>query len=101
MKVELLVNLKIGSGKILPVGTMFTDENGPIPEFITRRLKRGQARVVSEIKKVLAPVSAPATGSVPGTGVVVSSKRVGKPRTEAKIIRPLQKKIMKKNAASE
>ena len=46
MKVELLVNLKIASGKILSRGTIFSDENGPIPEFIMKRIRRGMAKVI-------------------------------------------------------
>ena len=46
MKVELLVNLKIASGKVISAGTIYSDENVPIPEFIMRRLERGTARVI-------------------------------------------------------
>ncbi|MFA5394427.1 MAG: hypothetical protein WC346_00225 [Methanogenium sp.] len=46
MKVELLVNLKLGNGRIIPAGSVYSDENGPIPEFIFRRLKRGMAKVL-------------------------------------------------------
>jgi hypothetical protein len=57
MKVELLVNLKIGSGRIISAGSVFTDETAPIPEFILRRLKRGTAKVLAEAKSLpVAPV---------------------------------------------
>ncbi len=49
MKVELLVNLKISNGKIIPAGTIYTDDKEPIPEFIFRRLKRGMAREIKDI----------------------------------------------------
>jgi hypothetical protein len=46
MKVELLINLKIASGKILSVGTIFDDNDGPIPEFIMKRVRRGSAKII-------------------------------------------------------
>ncbi len=48
MKVQLLVNLKIADGRVIPAGTIFTDENGPLPEFIIRRIRRGAAKVISQ-----------------------------------------------------
>lgn len=45
MKVELLVNLKVASGKIISRGTIFTD---PIPEFIMKRVRRGMARIIDQ-----------------------------------------------------
>lgn len=47
MKVELLVNLKVGTGKIISAGSVYSDEEGtPIPEFVMRRLQRRQARIL-------------------------------------------------------
>lgn len=55
MKVELLVNLKVGTGRIISAGSVFSDEEGaPIPEFVMRRLQRRQARII--------PGSKPAVG---------------------------------------
>jgi len=48
MKVQLLVNLKVADGRIIPAGTIFSDENGPLPEFIIRRIRRGAAKVISQ-----------------------------------------------------
>lgn len=45
MKVELLVNLKVASGKIISAGTIFTD---PIPEFIMKRVRRGMAKIIDQ-----------------------------------------------------
>ena len=47
-KVELLVNLKVADGRIINAGTIFTDESGPIPDFVIRRLNRGMARILSQ-----------------------------------------------------
>lgn len=55
MKVELLVNLKVGSGRVISAGSVFSDANAPIPDFIMRRLKRGQARVLPEVKSLPTP----------------------------------------------
>ncbi len=49
MKVELLVNLKLGNGRIIPSGTIFSDKEEPIPEFVLRRLRRGMAREIKDI----------------------------------------------------
>jgi hypothetical protein len=57
MKVELLVNLKVNDGRIIPAGSIFSDESGPIPEFVYRRLRRGAARVISN--KTPPPESVP------------------------------------------
>jgi len=46
MKVELLVNLKIASGRVLSAGTVFSDAVEPIPDFIMKRLARGMAKVI-------------------------------------------------------
>ena len=45
MKVELLVNLKVASGKIISAGTIFND---PIPEFIMKRVRRGMAKIIDQ-----------------------------------------------------
>ena len=56
MKVELLVNLKVKSGKIISAGSVFSDEEGvPIPESILRRVQRRQARVLPGIPKSVIP----------------------------------------------
>jgi len=65
MKVELLVNLKVSTGKIISAGTVFSDEGGtPIPEFVMRRLQRRQAKVLSYtvVKTELPTTLAPKTG---------------------------------------
>ena len=46
MKVKLLVNLKIATGRILSAGTIFSDEKEPIPEFILKRISRRQVQVI-------------------------------------------------------
>lgn len=46
MKVELLVTLKTANGAMISPGTVFTDVAGPIPEFIMKRVARGQAKVL-------------------------------------------------------
>lgn len=46
MKVQLSVTLKTASGAIVPGGTIFSDEKGPIPDFVMRRVNRGQAVVL-------------------------------------------------------
>ena len=61
MKVELLVNLKIASGRVLSAGTVFSDAVEPIPDFIMKRLARGMAKVIENtpapvIKPVISPV---------------------------------------------
>jgi hypothetical protein len=64
MKVELLVNLKIASGRIISAGTIFSDETEPIPEFIMKRLARNKARIISGAPakpKVTEPVAVPKT----------------------------------------
>ena len=56
MKVELLVNLKVSTGKIISAGSVFSDEEGtPIPEFVMRRLQRRQARVIPGTPKPIVP----------------------------------------------
>jgi hypothetical protein len=55
MKVELLVNLKVSTGKIISAGSVFSDEEGaPIPEFVMRRLQRRQARIIPGSKPIAA-----------------------------------------------
>jgi hypothetical protein len=56
MKVELLVNLKVGDGRIVSAGSVFSDEKVPIPDFIMRRLKRGMARIISGSLPTPSPV---------------------------------------------
>jgi len=57
MKVELLVNLKTALGKIVSRGTIFSDENNPIPDFIMNRMKRGMARIISAPAPSISEVS--------------------------------------------
>jgi len=49
MKVELLVNLKIANGQIIQAGTIFSDEYGPIPASIMRRVARKTAKIVDSL----------------------------------------------------
>jgi hypothetical protein len=46
MKVELKVNLKTAKGQIISTGTVFSDKEAPIPDFIMRRVERGQAKII-------------------------------------------------------
>lgn len=48
-RIEMRVTLKIGNGRIIPFGEVFTDEHAPIPDFVYRRLKRGMARELSDL----------------------------------------------------
>lgn len=66
MKVQLLVNLKVADGRVISAGTVFTDENGPLPEFILRRLRRGTAKVISN-SPAPAPAAEPVKESAPAT----------------------------------
>ncbi len=50
MKVELLTNLKLGDGRMIATGSVFSDKDAPIPDFIMRRLARRQARILEEKK---------------------------------------------------
>jgi hypothetical protein len=47
MKIMLDICLKIGSGVVIPSGRVFDDSQGPIPEFVMRRLRRKQAHIIS------------------------------------------------------
>jgi hypothetical protein len=47
MKVRLDVNLKIGTSKIMEKGSIFDDSVGPIPDYVMRRIARGQATIIS------------------------------------------------------
>lgn len=60
MKVKLLVNLKIGSGKIIDAGTIFDSSKAPIPDCILRRIPRRKAEIVSGSLAELTPKT-PAT----------------------------------------
>jgi hypothetical protein len=79
MKVELLVNLKVKSGQIISAGSIFSDENGPIPDFIMRRVGRKMARVLSDKKKIEAPPNK--TG---GVSTLSATGKIGKPETTFK-----------------
>ena len=79
MKVELLVNLKIGSGRVVSAGSIFSDESEPIPDFILRRLKRGTARVIADNKKI--ETSLNKTG---GVSSLSTTPKISKPETTFK-----------------
>jgi hypothetical protein len=64
MKVELLVNLKVASGRVLSKGTVFSDAVEPIPDFIMKRLARGMAKVI-EVTPAPAVVKAKVISSAP------------------------------------
>ena len=68
MKVELLVNLKVASGKVIPRGSTFSDKTAPIPDFVMRRLQRGMARIIDE------PTSTEAPPNQKMDGVVLNKK---------------------------
>jgi len=77
MKVELLVNLKIKSGQIISAGTIFADDNGPIPDFIMRRIGRKMAKVLPDNKKVEAPLPvSPGGASSPQIAGEIAKKEV-------------------------
>lgn len=46
MKIELLVNLKLGNGVILGMGTIISDQESPIPASIMKRVRLKQARIL-------------------------------------------------------
>ena len=46
MKVELTVNLKTAKGQIISAGSVFSDKDAPIPDFIMRRVEKRQARII-------------------------------------------------------
>jgi hypothetical protein len=48
MKIELLVNLKLGNGVILGMGTIVSDQESPIPASIMKRVRLKQARIIDE-----------------------------------------------------
>ena len=79
MKVELLVNLKIGSGRIISAGTVFSDEVEPIPDFIMNRLRRGMAKVIADNKKI--ETSPNKTG---GVSLLSTTPKIGKSETTFK-----------------
>lgn len=58
MKVELLVNLKLGDGRMISTGTVYSDKDAPIPEFIMRRVAKRQAKIIEQDRS--APTLAPA-----------------------------------------
>lgn len=63
MKVELLVNLKIASGKVISAGTVYSDEVVPIPDFIMRRLARGTAKIIDAKPSLISKAPAVFPGS--------------------------------------
>lgn len=65
MKVEMLVNLKIASGKVIPRGATFSDKTDPIPDFVMRRLQRGMARIIEEPESAEAPLSQKTGKTIP------------------------------------
>jgi hypothetical protein len=46
MKVELTVNLKTAKGQIISAGSVFSDKDAPIPDFIMRRVEKRQAKII-------------------------------------------------------
>ena len=95
MKVELLVNLKVGTGKIISAGSVYSDEEGtPIPEFVMRRLQRRQARIVPGSNKpaVVAKELPPELLPKEKKGRVGASAPVNKPIAGTKIPKTIGKK---------
>lgn len=80
MKVELLVNLKLGNGHVVSAGSVYSDKNTPIPEFVMRRLKRGMARIIENDPPPPPLVSKPDT--VSEVVVPLASKKVLKKKTK-------------------
>ena len=109
-KVELLVNLKVSDGRIINAGTIYTDEHGPIPDFVVRRLNRGMARILSqsspspaskpEIKKEREASTAPAPQpgapppKIPKTPVKVQNQQ-GPASTEQGIVKNAKPEVRK------
>lgn len=50
MIVELLVNLKLSDGRMIAAGSVFSDKDAPIPDFVMRRLTRRQAKILEQNK---------------------------------------------------
>ena len=93
MKVELLVNLKVKSGKIFSVGSVFSDEEGvPIPESILRRVQKRQARILPGNKMVVEKEIPPSLLPKVKTGRVGASIPVNKPVAGTKIPKTIGKK---------
>jgi hypothetical protein len=76
MKVQILVNLKMATSKILPSGTIFDDKDGPIPESIMKRVRKGTAKIIDATVFVpKAPEETMIAGpAAPGSIVATSSK---------------------------
>jgi hypothetical protein len=98
MKVELLVSLKVGDGRIIAAGTVFSDKNTPIPEFVIRRLNRGMARIIEHD-----PLPPP----IPSISKPEVEKKIEKvveaPKAPDKVIEAPKaaKKILKKSASAK
>lgn len=103
MKVVLDVNLKIGNGKIISAGSVYSDTNGPIPDFILRRLNRKQAHVIPDgARPAPVPPVAPVTDirkkgiqPAPPTAAGGSPPVKGKDSTAPKSKGPIRKAIQK------
>lgn len=52
MKVRLEVNLKTANGVILPKGSIFTDEKGPLPSIIARKVGTKMVTIIDNRKIV-------------------------------------------------
>jgi len=96
MKVELLVNLKIGSGRIISAGTVFSDEFEPIPVFIMNRRRRGMAKDIADNKKI--ETSLNKTG---GVSLLSTTPKISKPETTFKArtaekSAPVKEKVVEK-----
>ena len=88
MKVELLVNLKLGNGKVVSAGTVFSDENTPIPDFVMRRLRRKMARVIQFDPKPspAEPLKSEVAGESEKEVIPAVVKRIIKKKVEKKAI---------------
>ena len=90
MKVELLVNLKTASGRIVEAGTIFSDEENPIPPSILKRVTRGTARVISTTPSPVAkekPVVQETKIAEKKESVIVKKEEPDKPIVKKTILR--------------
>jgi hypothetical protein len=102
MKVELLVNLKVASGSVISAGTIYTDEQGPIPEFILRRLRRGTARTLPEKAVPPSSISKPVqVGKKAPLPFVKEVKKDAVPVPPGKSVPTVVKKVLVKKDVSK
>jgi hypothetical protein len=104
MKVELLINLKIGSGQIISAGTVFSDEFEPIPEFIMNRLRRGTAKVIADNKKITPPEKSGGKTPTPTSSTKEEKVTTFKARTvekEKSVVAKPKKALLKKETPPE